>query len=131
MPTLTVNGTGLKVAVPATQRVDIGEQEFAIVGKNLANVNVNTQKIVLHIRYNGTDKPILHINAKFAGNRINGELSSVELLNGNNIVVIDLSTRKMDVNGILEKLIFSFYKTEDERLMPAREFTLKAIAFYE
>ena len=131
LPTFTVNGTGLKVSVPATQRVDIGEQEFAIVGQNLANINVNTQKIVLHIRYNGTDKPILHINAKFAGSRINSELTSIELMQGNNIIVVDLSTRNMDVNGVLEKLIFSFYKTEEERLMPAREFTLKAIAFYE
>jgi hypothetical protein len=131
MPTLTVNGTGLKVAVPATQRVDIGEQEFAIVGKNLTNVNVNTQKIVLHIRYNGTDKPILHINAKFAGSRINSELTSIELMRGDNMIVVDLSTRKMDVNGILEKLILSFYKSEGERLMSAKEFTLKAIAFYE
>ena len=130
-PTLTVNGTGLKIAVPATQRVDIGEQEFAIVGQNLANINVNTQKLVLHIRYNGTDKPILHINAKFAGSRINSELTSIELVKGDNVIVVDLSTRNMDTNGVLEKLIFSFYKAEDEKLMPAREFTLKAIAFYE
>ena len=131
LPTFTVSGTGVKVSIPATTRVDVGEQEFSMVGKNLSFLNTNTQKIVLHIRYNGTDKPILHINAKFAGSRVNSEITSMELANGNNMIVVDLSTRDMDVSGLLEKLIFSFYKAEDEKLMPSREFTIKAIVFYE
>ena len=131
LPTFTVSGTGVKVAVPATARFDVGEQEFSMVGKNLSFLNTNTQKIVLHIRYNGTDKPILHINAKFAGSRVNSEITSMELANGNNMIVVDLSTKDMNVSGLLEKLIFSFYKAEGETLMPAREFTIKAIVFYE
>ena len=131
LPTLTVNGTGLKVAVPATTRMDVGEQEFSMVGKNLSYLNASTQRIVLHIRYNGTDKPILHINAKFAGSRVNSEITSMELVKGNNMIVVDLSTKDMNVSGLLEKLIFSFYKADGEGLMPAREFTIKAISFYE
>ena len=131
LPTLTVSGTSLKVAVPATTRLDVGEQEFSMVGKNLSYLNTSTQKIVLHIRYNGTDKPILHINAKFAGSRVNSEITSMELVKGNNMIVVDLSTKDMNVSGLLEKLIFSFYKTDGEELMPAREFTIKAISFYE
>ena len=131
LPTFTVSGTSLKVAVPATTRMDVGEQEFSMVGKNLSYLNANTQRIVLHIRYNGTDKPILHINAKFAGNRINSEITSMELVKGNNMIVVDLSTKDMNVSGLLEKLIFSFYKADGEVLMPAREFTIKAIVFYE
>ena len=131
LPTFTVNGTGVKVAVPATARLDVGEQEFSMVGKNLSFLNTNTQKIVLHIRYNGTDKPILHINGKFAGSRVNSEITSMELVNGNNMIEVDLSTKDMNVSGLLEKLIFSFYKAEGETLMPAREFTIKAIVFYE
>ena len=131
LPTFTVSGTSLKVAVPATTRMDVGEQEFSMVGKNLSYLNANTQRIVLHIRYNGTDKPILHINAKFAGSRINSEITSMELVKGNNMIVVDLSTKDMNVSGLLEKLIFSFYKADGEGLMPAREFTIKAIVFYE
>ena len=131
LPTLTVSGTSLKVAVPATTRLDVGEQEFSMVGKNLSYLNASTQRIVLHIRYNGTDKPILHINAKFAGSRVNSEITSMELVKGNNMIVVDLSTKDMNVSGLLEKLIFSFYKADGEGLMPAREFTIKAISFYE
>ena len=130
-PTLTVNGTGLKISIPATTRVDIGEQDFAIVGANLSYLNANTKKIVLHIRYNGNDKPVIRINGKFANARINNEFTSATLNYGDNIIVVDLSTRDMATNGLLEKLIFCFYKLENETTMPAREFRLDAISFYE
>ena len=75
--------------------------------------------------------PTLHINGKFANSKINNELTSATLNYGNNMIIVDLSTRNMDVNGLLEKLIFSFYKLEEETTMPAREFRLDAISFYE
>lgn len=130
-PTLTVSGTGLKVSIPATTRFDIGEQEFYMVGANLSYLNVNTKKIILHIRYNGNDKPIIHINGKFANSKMNNEITSAVLNKGNNIIVVDLSTRDMSISGLLEKLIFSFYKQEGQRTMPAREFRIDAISFYE
>ena len=130
-PTLTISGTGIKVSIPATTRLDIGEQEFSMGGVNLSYLKANTKKIVLHIRYNGNDRPTLHINGKFANSKINNELTSATLNYGNNMIIVDLSTRNMDVNGLLEKLIFSFYKLEEETTMPAREFRLDAISFYE
>jgi len=130
VPITEVDGTGLKVTLPAVTDPDTIEQSFVMTRSNLSAINTNTGKIVLHITYEGTDNAKLTLNGKFAGSRINSELTVVELKQGDNQIVIDLSTRNMTESSLLESLIFGFYKQEDDLQIAQRVLTIKSIVFY-
>lgn len=130
VPITEVDGTGLKVTLPAVTDPDTIEQSFVMTRSNLSAINTNTGKMVLHITYAGTDNAKLTLNGKFAGSRINSELTVVELKQGDNQIVIDLSTRNMTESSLLESLIFGFYKQEDDLQIAQRVLTIKSIVFY-
>ena len=130
VPIKEVDGTGLKVTLPAVTDPDTIEQSFVMTRSNLSAINTNTGKIVLHITYEGTDNAKLTLNGKFAGSRINSELTVVELKQGDNQIVIDLSTRNMTESSLLESLIFGFYKQENDLQIAQRVLTIKSIVFY-
>lgn len=130
IPVTEVDGTGLKVTLPAITDPDTIEQSFAMIGSNLSNVSANTGKIVLHIAYEGTDNAKLFINGKFANSRVNSELATFELKQGDNQIVIDLSTRNMTESSLLERLIFAFYKQDNELQIAQHTITIKSIVFY-
>ena len=130
VPIKEVDGTGLKVTLPAVTDPDTIEQSFVMTRSNLSAINTNTGKIVLHITYEGTDHAKLTLNGKFAGSRINSELTVVELKQGDNQIVIDLSTRNMTESSLLESLIFGFYKQENDLQIAQRVLTIKSIVFY-
>ncbi len=130
-PSTEAIGTSLKITLAQITDPDIVDQAFYMQGSNLANVNVNTGKIVLHVYYAGNDGAVLTLNGKFANSRVQSELKTFALQKGENEIVIDLGTKNMQISGILERIAFAFYREKDATGIPAHAITIRDIVFYE
>ena len=130
MPNTTVSGKNLKISLAKISDPDVAEQSFVMKGSNLSHIGAETNKIVLHIYYEGDDNPVLTLNGKFANSRVNSEIKSVALKKGDNEISIGFSVEYFETAGMLEKIIFAFYREENALEIPAHEITIKDIVFY-
>ena len=109
-PTAEVVGTEMKVSLPAV--TEGTEQSFVMQGSNIADVNSDTSKVILHIRYEGTDNPELTLMVRYTNSMAYTALVKVALHQGDNEITLDFMNVDWSRNGALTRLGFAFYGEE-------------------
>ncbi len=121
-PAVTADGDAMKVELP---EVAGDEQSFIMTGANLSGADASTDKIVLHIRYDGTDKPELTLSAKFTNSRVYSDILRVTLENGENEITLDLSDR----TAAISELAFIF-EVKDAQSIATKTLYINGISVY-